>query len=126
MDLNQIFAPWFVPFYKAHVHFVAVMTLVIENPDTSHRREGLQYSDVTAERRPRYLVAKQEDHYQLNDISNFLLPWLGPLLCRAGQNIATIACVVGALVCEVILRIVFGGEQANKTPMAYKPLSQAK
>ena len=125
MDLNQIFALWFVPFYKAHVHFVAVMTLVTDNPDTSHRRDGLQYSDV-AERRPRYLVAKQEDHYQLNDIVNFLLPWLGPLLCRAGQNIATIACVMGVLVSEMMLRIVFGGEQANKTPLAYKPLSQEK
>lgn len=126
MDMNQIFAAWFVPFYKAHVHLLAVLTLVTEKPDTSHRREGLQYSDVTAERRPRYLVSKQEDHYQLNDTTNFLLPWLGPLLCSVGQGMATMACVVGAVICELVLRVLFGSGQAGKTPMAYKPTSRVQ
>lgn len=125
VDMSQIFVIWFIPFYKAHVDFVVVLDLVPERPDTSYRREGLQYSDVTAERKPRYLVAKQEDRYQLNDTVNFLLPWLGPLLCRAGQDIATLACVVGVLVCDTLIRVLFGRKQVQRTPLAYKPASRA-
>ena len=124
VDMDQVFAAWFVPFYKAPVHFVVVLTLEPEHPETSHRREGLQYSDVTAERKPRYLIAKQEDHYQLNDTVAFLLPWLGPLLCGLGQNVATMVCVILAAFCEFWLRLLFGRGQARRTPLAYKPTSK--
>ena len=122
--MNQIFAAWFIPFHAVNVRLVIVLTLATEQPDTSHRRGNLQYSDVTAERRPRYLIAKQEDHYQLNDTVNFLLPWVGPLICRVGQDMATLACVVGAAVCELLLSVFLGSGQAKRTPMAYKPISR--
>lgn len=124
--MSQIFAVWFMPFYKAHVRFIIVLTLEMEKPDTSHRREGLQYSDVTAERRPKYLISKQEDHYQLNDTLNFLVPYfhVGPLICRAVQDMATMACIIGVAVCEFFLRVFCGSGQAARIPLAYKPTSR--
>lgn len=119
--MSQVFAVWFIPFYRAKVDFVALLTLTTQKPDVSYRREGLQYSDVTAERRPRYYIAKQEDHYQVNDFINFLMPGLGPMLCRWGQNLATIACVVGVLVFDAFIRVLFGRKQVARTPIAYKP-----
>lgn len=124
--MTQIFAVWFIPFYRAKVDLIAVLTLVSQTPSVSYRREGLQYSDVTAERRPRYFIAKQEDHYQVNDFINFLLPGLGPMLCTWGQNLATIACVIGALVCDLFLSVIFGRKQVHRTPMAYKPTPKAE
>lgn len=126
VDMSQVFAAWFVPFYKAHVHFVVVLNLVPEEPDTSYRREGLQYSDVTAERKARWLISKQEDHYQLNDTVNFLLPGLGPLLVKAGQDLATLACLVGVLVCDMVMGVLFGRKQVERTPLAYKPVSRGE
>ena len=126
VDMSQIFAVWFIPFYRAHVHFLVVLDLVPGQPDTSYRREGLQYSDVTAERKPRYLISKQEDRYQLNDTVNFLMPGLGPLLCKAGQEFATLVCVMGVLVCDVLIRVLFGRKRVERTPLAYKPASRVE
>lgn len=127
VDMSQIFAAWFVPFYKAHVHFVVVLDLVPEHSETSQRREGLQYSDVTAERKERYLISKQEDRYQLNDVANFFLPrGVGALLVRVGQDLATLACVLGVLVVDMVIGLLFGGKQVDKTPLAHKPASRVE
>lgn len=119
--MTQVFAVWFIPFYRAKVDFVAALTLALEDPSVNYGGEGLRYSDVTAERRPRYLIAKQEDHYQVNAFINFLLPGLGPMLCRWGQNLSTMACVIGVLVCDAFIRALFGRKQVARTPIAYKP-----
>lgn len=126
VNMSQIFAVWFIPFYRAKVDFVALLTLTTQNPDASYRREGLQYSDVTAERRPKYYIARQEDHYQVNDFINFLMPGLGPMLCRWAQNLATIACVVGVLTFDAFIRALFGRKQVARTPIAYKPTQRAE
>ncbi|SPO04724.1 uncharacterized protein DNG_07409 [Cephalotrichum gorgonifer] len=113
VNLNQIFAVWFIPFYKADVHLVTVLTLTTDGAQaSSRRRPGLQYSDVAAGKRPKYYITTQEDYYQANDVVNFFLPGLGPFLCRVGQHIGTIACVIGAVICDMFLRMVFGSNRA--------------
>lgn len=119
--MTQVFAVWFIPFYRAKVDFVAALTLELEDPSVNYGRGGLRYSDVTAERRPRYLIAKQEDHYQVNAWINFLMPGFGPMLCRWGQNLSTMACVIGVLICDLFIRALFGRKQVATTPIAYKP-----
>ena len=92
VSINQIFRIWFIPGYSAPVSFVTVLKLVpASQAPFSHTQ--------APPTRERYLIQSQEDLYQVNEFvkffSVFRLTWLFVLLW---QLIATVTCVVGAMI----------------------------
>jgi hypothetical protein len=120
VKLAQIFAIWFLPFHRARVHCVVELHLV-PTPSAAHGidvsfpcttsdslpalRNGVSgdgmHGIVGASQsmaRTRYMIARQEDHYQVNEFVKFVLPWLGigPGLVLAWQWWNTLLSIVTA------------------------------
>lgn len=122
VSINQTFALWFVPFYKAPVHLTTVLKLAQRtNWDSS---ETVGRNNITEGREPaplagpgqeraRYFIESQEDLYQVNDFLNFVLPGVGPLAWFAWQVYATVLCVFGSLL-FLPLYLVLNRGQTNK------------
>ncbi|KAL8388824.1 hypothetical protein RB595_008957 [Gaeumannomyces hyphopodioides] len=108
LTIRQRFAIWFFPFYSANVRLVTEVHLS-QQPSSntaaasgpSHEQEAQQGQRAkndgvgdAAAARPRYLIAKQEDHYQVNEYLRFVFPVLGPLAWTAWQFISSLICVL--------------------------------
>jgi len=78
VNISQVFHIFLVPFYKSHVSLVTVLTLVHD------------------ENSKKYYIAKQEDHYQLNEFVKFFWPG-GATFFYLWQLFATFVCIVGGL-----------------------------
>ncbi|KAG9259124.1 uncharacterized protein F5Z01DRAFT_642381 [Emericellopsis atlantica] len=95
VTINQTFALWFVPFYKAPVRLVSVLRLTQRQqpPPPSNAHAAAIDHD-----KGKYYIASQEDLYQVNDFINFLMPGFGPALWWLWQVFSALLCVVGSLV----------------------------
>lgn len=80
VDLNQVFRLWFVPFYAADLHLVAVVDLIYD------------------EQRRLYFIRSQNDLYQVEDLLKLLKHFLpgARLVYILWQYCATLLCVLGA------------------------------
>ncbi|EJT72330.1 hypothetical protein GGTG_09196 [Gaeumannomyces tritici R3-111a-1] len=108
--IRQRFTVWFLPFYSANVRLVTEVHLAQQTPSNvgaasgplheqgaqQGQKEGEKDSGArdTAVARPRYMIAKQEDHYQVNEYLRFVVPVLGPLVWTAWQLISSLICVL--------------------------------
>ena len=92
--MRQIFALWFVPFYKANVTLVVVIRLA-QLPNSEEQAD--EASIVLVERGTRFYIVRQEDHYQVDEFIKFLLPGLGPLFVLTWQLCSTLLCIVGCI-----------------------------
>jgi len=93
VTINQTFALWFVPFYKAPVRLVSVLRLTHHQPQPSYAQAAAVDHD-----KGKYYIASQEDLYQVNDFVNFLMPGVGPALWWLWQVFSALLCIVGSLV----------------------------
>jgi hypothetical protein len=107
VSLHQQFAIWFIPFYSINVSLVTVMQLRNQFPE--HGANG----EVPTRR---YLIARQEDHYQVNEFIKFLLPFAAPLLWAA-QLFASLMSVISFLLVHTIglSRLVVGTVPVTST-----------
>ncbi len=62
----------------------------------------------------RYMIAKQEDLYQVNEFLKFIVPLVGAPGWFAWQVLSTIMCLFGVLVCWPVLSLL--GMTGIKTP----------
>lgn len=99
---RQRFTIWFVPFYKANVRLVVELQLRRQRPaapsiqtnNESHGRTG----GGTARHGPhKYYIARQEDHYQVDDVLRYILPTFGPILAFIIRQFASLVCLLLAL-----------------------------
>lgn len=113
VTIRQRFAIWFVPFYSANVKLVCELHLRRQRPTSpsvqtiadgqksqaggsSSRSSGGGGSN--ARQGPaRYYIAKQEDHYQVNEVLRFILPVFGPVIWFIIQQMASLSCILLAL-----------------------------
>ncbi|KAL9086465.1 MAG: hypothetical protein Q9165_007081 [Trypethelium subeluteriae] len=79
VGISQRFAIWFMPLYRADVKLVTVLQL--------------EYQKTNA----KYYIKSQNDLYQTDQFVKFVLPYGGPILVWVWQTVATIACVLLAL-----------------------------
>lgn len=118
--LHQRFALWFVPFYAANVRLVTELSLRKVTTD-EHR----SYAEVAAAHAAalsdsgsnsgsaplvngdgpttRYYIARQEDHYQTNEVLKFFSMELGAFLMYLVQLFATIFSVGAAATVDTAL-----------------------
>jgi len=91
VTISQVFAIFLVPFYRVRARLTTVLQLVRVPP-----REPAVPPSAT---RPKFYIQSQNDLYQVNQFVKFLSP-LGvvSLMLLVGQLLATVACVVGAMV----------------------------
>ena len=109
VHMRQTFALWFVPLYKARVRLVTVIAL---EQRMSNRVEGdaANGSVDVVDHQPRWFIASQEDHYQINECLRFVLPIIGPMSCALWQLVSTLVCVFAVVAVELLCRVVgFGG-----------------
>jgi hypothetical protein len=123
VSINQTFALWFVPFYKARVHLTTVLKLSRltnlgsnENVGRNNIIEAREPAALTGpgQERAKYFIASQEDLYQVNELVNFLMPGVAPLLWFAWQVYATLLCVVGSRL-AALLDLIPNRGRANRT-----------
>lgn len=62
----------------------------------------------------RYYIARQEDHYQFNEVAKFLMLGLGAWLWALVQLFTTSLCVGGVLVADTSLALVRGKKKGGK------------
>jgi hypothetical protein len=96
----QTFTLWFIPFslWQSKVKLVTVLELArlpVDSkgrplPGTSHPDDWTQPT--------RYFIRGQEDHYQVNEFLKFVFPWGASLIWYVWQVLATVVCIIGALV----------------------------
>lgn len=102
VSIHQVFALWFIPFYKAPVKLISVLKLTQQSSgdSTSARNDGPESTALAGpgKERARYKIASQEDHYQINDCLQFVLPGLGPFVWFLWQLYSTGLCVIGSVV----------------------------
>ena len=79
VGISQRFAIWFIPLHRADVKLVTVLELEHQKTDG------------------KYYIKSQNDHYQTDQIAKFVLPYGGPIIVWLAQTIATILCVLLAL-----------------------------
>ncbi|KAK4085937.1 flavin-binding monooxygenase-like protein [Purpureocillium lilacinum] len=119
VSIRQTFAIWFIPLYKAPVKLTTVLNLE-QHPasETSPSRNGNTASSNSlsgpGQERLRYFIAHQEDLYQMNDLIQFVCPWLGPLLWFFWQLVSTGLCVAGAVVLLPLYLLLNKGAKAKK------------
>ncbi len=139
LSIFQIFAVWFIPFYRAPVRLVTVLHLTPSSSrggdsppppppcdaaqDKLHAvQEGSEpsYAAVTAGEPStpptRYLIAKQQDLYQVNEFLKFVTLTPGSIMAGFLQLLATLLCLTGSVVlgpCMDVVRPVgqVGGEK---------------
>ncbi|EPE09390.1 flavin-binding monooxygenase-like protein [Ophiostoma piceae UAMH 11346] len=128
--LHQRFALWFVPLYAANVRLVTELKL---KPITTD--ELRSYAEVAAAHaaasssspsssaaplvngdapKTRYYIARQEDHYQINDVLKFFSMQLGAFLWYVVQLFATLLSVGGAVFVDTILGFLPGTKAIKK------------
>lgn len=81
VSIRQVFAVWFVPFYRAPVKLVTVLKLRSRSSAVGKK----------------YIIESQEDLYQMNDCIQFLCPGLGPAIWTVWQVVSTVICVLLSL-----------------------------
>ena len=90
VSIHQVFRIFIIPFFSAPVRLVTVLQLVSTAEHDSHA--------PTQTAKPKYLIASQNDLYQVNEFVKFFslarIVWLGVLVF---QFMATAACVIGAV-----------------------------
>ncbi len=144
LSISQVFAIWFIPFYRAPVHLITVIDLVQRptgNNDqisrgshgshqgTNHASEHdmPSYAEVAAappsnsrqvswstgeddsavgQGQMQYMIARQEDFYQVNEFLKFILPLVGAPGWAVWQIMSTLICAVGVLACWPALHLI--------------------
>ncbi|KAI0553463.1 hypothetical protein F4679DRAFT_472840 [Xylaria curta] len=105
--IRQTFTIWIVPFslWQANVKLVCLLELahlpvdktkqplVIENGFTEKNRNNNVTNGVSEKR---YFIRGQQDHYQTNDMVNFVAPFGSYTFIYLLQLFATFLCAVGA------------------------------
>lgn len=88
-----------MPFYRVTVKLVVVLEL--EKRHSRLVRDGSKSPDVNADAEvtngasaPKYYIAMQQDHYQLNYVLEFVLPHLGARLWVLVQSFTTFVCML--------------------------------
>jgi hypothetical protein len=101
VSCRQRFTIWFVPFYAVAVSLVAVMTLEEDAPPL--------YSSVVNGATPpppgrsRYRIARQEDHYQLNEFLKYLVPYAPVAAVLWGvQVLVALGCSLSLLAVQML------------------------
>ncbi|KLU84477.1 hypothetical protein MAPG_03519 [Magnaporthiopsis poae ATCC 64411] len=107
LAICQRFAIWFIPFYSANVRLVTEVHLLRQPPhsaaaasgppreqEATHGQQETNGAGDMAAVKPRYFIAKQEDHYQVDEYLRFVLPVVGPLAWTAWQLISSLICVL--------------------------------
>ena len=125
--LHQRFALWFVPLYAANVRLVTELKLTPVAAD-----ELRSYADVAAAHAAaasssssaplvngdapttRYYIARQEDHYQINDVLKFFSMQMGAFLWYLVQLAVALVCVGGAVLVDAILGFLPGRKTIKK------------
>ena len=79
VGISQRFAIWFVPLHRTDVQLVTVLEL-------EHQKSN-----------GKYYIKSQNDLYQTDQFVKFVLPYGGPILVWLWQTIATLSCVLLAL-----------------------------
>ncbi|KAI0490001.1 hypothetical protein F4859DRAFT_463180 [Xylaria cf. heliscus] len=104
--IRQTFTIWIVPFslWKANVKLVCLLKLahlpvdkkkqplMLENGFTEKSRDN----NTATVLGKRYFISGQQDHYQTNDMLNFVVPFGVSTLLYIWQLFATFLCAVGA------------------------------
>lgn len=122
VSIRQVFALWFVPFYKAPVRLVTVLHLkqraswdsseTVGRGSVTEGREPAALAGLGQER-AKYYIASQDDLYQLNDCLQFAMPALGPLILGFWQLFNTILCIFGSVLLFPIF-LVLNKDSAKK------------
>jgi len=79
INIHQVFALFFVPFYEADVRLTTKLHL-------RQLKDG------------KYYIKSQEDLYQVNDLIKFFVPFVGAGFLWTCQLLATFGCTLGALI----------------------------
>ena len=88
VSIHQLFRIWPIPFYAAPVSLVTVLRLVPRKHHTS---------SSTTRTKPTYLIASQNDLYQVNEFIKFVSQFgILSVLLYAWQVLATGFCVLGS------------------------------
>jgi hypothetical protein len=100
VSLHQTFSIQFLPFHKSHVSLTTVLHLTKLQPfptlKSQHEVKATQRTDT----RSKYYITSQNDLYQTSEFVKFVLPWfgLGTIGVMLWQFIATIFCIIGAVI----------------------------
>ncbi|KAL9105424.1 MAG: hypothetical protein Q9227_009385 [Pyrenula ochraceoflavens] len=115
VTIHQVFAIWFIPFYRAPVTLTTVLQLtttpgnggaITDNfPELNIRDPNLMLgsyldlqADVKRDNTTKYWIKSQNDLYQTSEFVKFVMPFgIGVLAVTAFQYFATVQCLVGAL-----------------------------
>ncbi|PQE33353.1 flavin-binding monooxygenase protein [Rutstroemia sp. NJR-2017a WRK4] len=87
LRIRQIFSLFLLPFYAPTVHLTTVLTLVPAPAE----------SEFTGLAKRKYLIQRQEDFYQSNEVVKFFWPG-GTKVVSLFRWIATVVCIFGAVV----------------------------
>ena len=79
VNISQVFSIWAIPTHRSAVTLTTVLKLEQNSSDK------------------KYYIASQNDLYQTDQFIRFVFPWGGAHLVLAWQFIATLFCVLGAL-----------------------------
>ena len=82
--MRQVFAIWFIPFYRAEVQLVTVLSLLPSSGRTGNNSGVNENPGDTIH----YFISRQENHYQVNEFLKFVLPGVGPLFWLGWQLVA--------------------------------------
>ncbi|KAI1165084.1 hypothetical protein F5B18DRAFT_612661 [Nemania serpens] len=103
--IRQTFTVWLMPFslWQANVQLVCLLELVHAEVDENNQALVLRNGSALTHRdnqngvapKKLYFIRGQQDHYQLNEMLKFIVPFGGSTLCYAWQLFATTLCVVG-------------------------------
>ncbi|EGP83777.1 unnamed protein product [Zymoseptoria tritici ST99CH_3D1] len=100
LTIHQVFAIWFVPFYRVSARLTTILTLVRRKPHRNPSAVGGH--DHTPNK---YYISQQEDLYQVSEFMKFVLPWgVGWAIAVVFGVVATAVCVVGAFLGRPVTR----------------------
>lgn len=144
VDISQRFSLWFVPFYAANVNLVTLLHLTKAGTNTSSAAQLTNgetpqgfveeikhgdlpsFSEVASSKEPllsadgggTYMVAKQEDLYQVNEWIKFIVPYgIGNAIISAWQLFVTAVCLAGTVALFPFVWILtHGGAGGNVMP----------
>ncbi|GAW20157.1 hypothetical protein ANO14919_096540 [Xylariales sp. No.14919] len=125
--IRQTFTVWIVPFslWKANVKLVCLLQVKLLPIDENKQpllppaepEHHIGNNDPAPSPEKRYFIQGQQDHYQTNDMLNFIAPLGASALCYIWQLSATFLCIVGVTLLWPVTSVY---ERRNRKKDAHK------